>query len=134
MGFTEEMNVLSEQCRNYIRAGQISMYSNTLKEMAQLLSQYGRVNDQLKMLITAFYIDLSGFGQTSYIDCKLVEQIQLVIASNFMDVDQLEIMYFNWIQPDMISQHTMSVKDSWYLMRLCIEGKTEHANYILSKF
>lgn len=133
MTFEEEFNELSLRCRSYIRSGQISMYSETLKEMAELFRKNDRVNDQLKMLVISFYIDLSGFGRASFIDRELVNRIKTAMNLNEVELQELEQMYFNWIQPDMISQHALSVKDSWYLMRLCVDGKVEQADYILSK-
>ena len=133
MGFTEEMSELTARCRSYIRAGNISMYSNALKELAELFQKNNRVIKQLKMLITAFYIDLSGFGRASYIDRNVVESIQSALKSHELDVHLLEKICFNSIQPDLITNHTLSVNDCWYLLQLCIDGKTEQAEYILSK-
>lgn len=133
MGFAEELSELTARCRSCISAGNISMYSNVLKELAELFQKNDLAIEQLKMLITAFYIDLSGFGRAAYIDRKVVESIQSALKSNELDVHQLETMYFDLIWPDFISKHTLNINDCWYLMRLCIEGKTEHADYILSK-
>lgn len=133
MTFEEELTVLSTKCKNYIRSGQISMYSATLKEMADLFCRNHCVTDQLKVLITSFYIDLSGFGRASFINRELVNQIQTATHLNSIDVGELERLFFEWIQPDMISQHALGVKDCWYLLRLCVDGKTEQAEYILTK-
>lgn len=133
MTFEDELKAISSRCRNYIKTGQISMYSKTLKEMADLFRRNGRVKDQLKMLVVSFYIDLSGFSRASFIDRELADQIQSAMRMNEMDVQQLEQLFFDWVQPDMISQHVLGVKDSWYLMRLCAEGKVEQADYVLSK-
>lgn len=131
MTFEDELTALSLKCKSYIRSGQISMYSKTLKELAELFHRNNRTWDQLKVLVISFYIDLSGFSRASFIDYKLVAQIQAIMQLN--DVPELEHSFFEWIQPDMIPQHALSVKDCWYLLRLCVDGKVEQADYILTK-
>lgn len=133
MTFDEELTALSVKCKNYIRAGQISMYSRTLKEMADLFCRYDRIKDQLKVLVLSFYIDLSGFGQASYVDRELVKQLQTAMQSHSIDIHELERSFFEWIQPDMMPQHALGLKDCWYLLRLCAEGKVDQAEYILTK-
>lgn len=75
MTFREELNELILKGKNYIRTGQISMYSCTLKEMADLLRRSGRTLDQLRVLVLAFYIDLSGFSRSPFIDHNVVERL-----------------------------------------------------------
>lgn len=133
MTFKEELTALSTKCKKFIRSGQISMYSTALKEMAELFCRNELIKDQLKVLLISFYIDLSGFSRSSFIDRELVIQVQTLIQSYSMDIHELEQLFFEWIQPDMMSQHALGVKDSWYLLRLCAEGKVEQADYILTK-
>ena len=133
MSFEEELNALSIRCKNYIRSGQISMYSSTLKEMADLFRKNTYFKDQLRVLIHSFYIDLSGFGRASFIDRNLIKDLQTTMNEQSLDIDTLEKLFFEWVQPDVISQHAFGIKDCWYLLRLCAEGKTEQAEYILTR-
>lgn len=133
MTFEEELTALSIKGKKYIRSGQISMYSSTLKEMADLFHRNNRIKDELKVLVISFYIDLSGFSRASFIDHALIEQLQSAMQLASIDIKELECSYFVWIQPDMMSQHALGVKDSWYLLRLCAEGKVVQADYILTK-
>ena len=133
MTFEEELTALSLKCKSFIRAGQISMYSSALKEMADLFRRNDRFTEQLRLLLISFYIDLSGFGRASFIDHGLVEQLQTAMQFNSIDMQELERLFFEWIQPDLVSKHALGVKDSWYLLRLCVEGKVEQADYILTK-
>ena len=133
MTFEEELTSLSAKCKNYIRSGSISMYSATLKELADLFHRNDRTKDQLKALVISFYIDLSGFSRAPFIDRKLIERLQTSLHCNFIDEGELERLFFEWIQPDMIMQHSLGVKDCCYLLRLCIDGKADKADYILSK-
>lgn len=133
MTFEEELTSLSIKCKNYIRTGQISMYSSSLKEMADLFRRNGSIRDQLRLLVISFYIDLSGFGRASFIDHELVEQVQIAMQLNSIDLQELEHSFMEWIQPDLVLKHALGVKDSWYLMRLCAEGKVEQADFILTK-
>ncbi len=133
MTFEEELASLSVKCKNYIRSGQISMYSNTLKEMADLFHRNNRVKEQIKFLTISFYIDLSGFGCAPFIDHELVNNVQTAMLSDFIKIPMLEQLFYEWIQPGMMSQHPLDVKDCWYLFRLCAEGKVEQADYVLTK-
>lgn len=133
MSFKDELNALSIKCKNYIRSGQISMYSSTLKEMADLFRKNSYFKDQLRVLIHSFYIDLSGFGRASFIDQNLVKALQMTLNEQSIDINTLEKLFFEWVQPDMIPQHAFGLKDCWYLMRLCAQGKTEQAEYILTR-
>ena len=133
MTFDEEFALLSAKCKSFIRAGHISTYSCTLKEMAELFRKNDRVYDQLRVLVVSFYIDLSGFGCASFIDRNLVEQLQTAIQLAFIDIAALERSYYEWIDSDMMPQHALGRKDCWYLLRLCAEGKIEQADYILTK-
>lgn len=131
--FDRSFTELSAACRRHIRAGHIDLYSLTLKEMAKLLERDGRFVDELKLLIPAFYIDLSGLGRSPYVDSSVPAMLQTAVSGSGIDGEKLSELYFELIQPDMISKHTMSVSESWYLFRLCIENKVEQAEYILSR-
>lgn len=133
MTFEGELAVLTSKCRSYIRTGRIDQYSGTLKELASLFLRERRFDDQMKMLVLSFYIDLSGFGRAAYIDRNVIKQLQDALALNEVDFKNLEQSYFTWVQPGMITQHTMSIKDSWYLLRLCLDGKTDQAEWALAK-
>ena len=133
MTLRNELAVLTVKAKNYIRSGQISMYSETLKEMADLFQKSGHLNNQTKVLLLAFYIDLSGFGRAPFIDHNVIDALRAPVQCGSVDVSWLECTFSECIQPDMISQHVLGLKDCWYLLRLCIEGKIEQAEYILTK-
>ena len=133
MTFDEKLTTLTNKCKSYIRTGQISMYSSTLKEMAILFRENEYTKDQLRVLILSFYIDLSGFSRASFIDRSLIQQLQTTLQENSIDVDVLEKMFFEWVHSDIIPQHALGLKDCWYLLRLCAEDKIEQAEYILTR-
>lgn len=133
MTFEEELSQLSAKCKNYIRIGRISMYSDALKELADLFRRNECIRDQMKILIHSFYLDLSGFGRASFIDRDLIIQLDLAMKKSSIDINVLESLFFNWVQPDLMPQHALGLKDCWYLLRLCIEGKLDQADYILTR-
>lgn len=133
MSLEEELGFLTEKCRRLIRSGQIDQYAGALKEMGGLFLRAERFTDQLRIHSLAFYIDLSGFGRFSHIDRDLIAQLQIGLSRSKTDIKEFEGQYFAWIQPDMIPQHVMSVKDSWYLLRLCLSGKIEQADRALER-
>ena len=129
----EKLEELSARCRVHIRSGQIAQYAVDLKEIASLFGQKKRFHDQLKMLFLAFYIDLSGLGRAPYIDCAVAEQMCAAVVETEMKRSEVERFFFDVIPPDMVAQHPFSVRDSWYLANLCLDGKTDQADYILTK-
>lgn len=131
--FEKKMAELSTRCRTHIRSGQIALYAEDLKEIAGLFGQENRFRDQLKMLFLAFYIDLSGLGKASYIDHAAAEQMRAAADQTGMERGEVERFFFEVIHSDMVAQHPLSVRDSWYLANLCLDGKVEQADYILSK-
>lgn len=131
--FESAFAALSAQCRRHIRDGHLTLYSADLKKMAKLLESEGRFSDELKLLITAFELDLSGLARAPYIDDSLIEMLLRALSGSGMDVGALHKLYFSLIQPDMAVKHTLSADESWYLFRLCTEGKIEQAQYILTQ-
>lgn len=124
---------LSAECRRHIREGHIDLYSATLKEMAGLLEKDGRFTDELRVLISSFYIDLSGFGRAPYIDNSVPAMLQTAISYSGIEKRELCELYLELIQPDMIPKHTMSVSESLYIFQLCLDNKVEQAEYVLSR-
>lgn len=131
--FDNSFAELSERCHRHIRAGHIDLYSATLKEMASLLEKDGRFMDEFKILIPAFYIDLSGFGRAPYIDSSVPVMLQSAISNSGIDKQKLYELYSELIHTDMVSKHAMTVSESLYIFKLCIENKVEQAEYILSR-
>lgn len=131
--FDHEFARLTSKCRQHIRAGQTDFYSMTLKEMAKLLEQNGRYLDELKILIPSFYIDLSGVGRAPYIDKNVPSMLRTAIINSGIDERQMRDLYSELIYPDLVPKHTMSIGESYYLFRLCVEDKVEQAEYVLSR-
>lgn len=133
MTFEEEFALLSAQCKNSIRGGNISQYSDTLREMAYLLLENDRFVESVPILFTSFYIDLSGFARAAYIDPFGLELLSKVAAHDEIELNKLEQLFYASVQAELISQHPLSIKECWFLLRLCLEGRADQANYILSK-
>lgn len=131
MAWEEKLAELSARCRTHIRSGQIAYYAADLKEIANLFQQEKRFFDQLKMLFLAFYIDLSGLGRAPYID-RIAAQ-RMCAAGAELGRDEAQRLFFDMIQPGIIAQHPLSARDCWYLANLCLDGKVDQADYILSK-
>ncbi len=133
MSFEKEFSELKIRCRHHIRSGQTDAYSACLKEIAGLFEREGRFADEFKFLIPAFYIDLSGIGRAPYIDKAVLTLIDKAISGSGFDLDKLSQLYSEIICPDMIPEHKMSIDESFYLFRLCVEQKVAQAEYILEK-
>ena len=72
----EEFKRLSALCRMHLKAGMLDWYAFDLKSMAALLGREGKHTDKLKVLMVAFYIDLSGVGMAPFIDDALVASLE----------------------------------------------------------
>lgn len=133
ISFQEELTKLSAECKRHIRAGKIDLYSSGLKEIAKLLVREERFLDALKVMIPAFYIDLSGFGRAPYLDGWLCQMLSAAVINAGIERQELVGLYLELIHADFVPNHTMSVKDSLYLFQLCVDQKTAQAQYVLSQ-
>ncbi len=133
MSFENELSVLSAKCRHHIRAGQIDQYSTCLKEMAMLMQREGRYMDELKLLISSFYIDLSGFSRAPYIDERMPELLRNVTLFSGLNFSEASNLFLKIIQPDSIAKHALTIEESLYLFKLCLENEVEKADYILTQ-
>lgn len=128
----EEFARLSGECRRHLRAGMLDWFAFDLKEMGALLGKEGRYQDKLKVLMLAFYIDLSGACQPAFIDHSLTVSLTSAATESGLESYQIDELYMETVREDVTPRHVMTVKDSLYLLQLCIAGKREEAEKLLA--
>ena len=131
--FSDKFAQLTTECRRHLRMGQINLYSKKLKDIAKLFEENEYYKDELKILVSVFYIDLSGLGRAPYIDAEIISMLNTVKTMSNLEKEDLIEFYNELIYPDMIPKHTMSVRESLYLFQLCLDGKVEQAEYVLAR-
>lgn len=107
------------------------MFSCDLKIMGDVLCREGKRADELKVLMLAFYIDLSGTSQKPFIDKASVGHIKSAVVQLKFDEHQIRELYMDTARADATPCHIMTVSDSLYLLELCISGRNTEANAIL---
>lgn len=127
MDFSE----LSADCRRHLKAGRLDLFSCDLKIMGDVLCREGKRADELKVLMLAFYIDLSGTSQKPFIDKASVGHIKSAVVQLKFDEHQIRELYMDTARADATPCHIMTVSDSLYLLELCISGRNTEANAIL---
>lgn len=127
----EEYARLSAECRRHLKAGMLDWYAFDLKSMGALLGREYRYVDKLKVLMVAFYIDLSGVSKEPFIDPPLVDSIRCAARKSKMSKYQIDELYLATIRPDMTPRHCMNVKDSLYLLELCLTDRGDEAEAVL---
>lgn len=122
---------LSRECQRHLRAGDLEWYSFDLKSMAQILDMEKKYVDKAKVLMIAYYIDLSGFRRKPFVDRALIASLKAAIERSGMDEYQVKELYLDTVRSDTTPCHIMSVGDSLYLLELSFDGKEYEVAAIL---
>lgn len=109
---------LSRQCREYLMSGKLDLYSVTLKRMAEILDIEEKYVDEVKSLMVAFYIDLSGVGHSPYIDRLLVKSMNIAIRKSNLRKGAIKDLYFETIREDTTPRHMLTLKQSFHVFQL----------------
>lgn len=128
-GFSE----LSSECRRHLKSGRLDLYAIDLKCMGDILGREDRHIDELKVLMLAFYIDLSGVHQQPFIDRELPKYIRSAVIRSELDAHQFRELYMETVRTDTTPSHVMTVNDSLYLLELCLSNREDAADGILAE-
>ena len=128
----EEFKRLSALCRMHLKAGMLDWYAFDLKSMAALLGREGKHIDKLKVLMVAFYIDLSGVGMAPFIDDALVASLEEAAHQSGLNKHQIDELYLEAVRADTTPSHVMTVSDSRYILELSLSGRKDEADEILT--
>lgn len=123
---------LSALCRRHLKAGMLDWYAYDLKAMGALFGREGRYIDKLKALMVAFYIDLSGISCPPFADRAILVSMRIAVEKAKMTSHQIDELYMDTIRFDTTPCHKMSVKDSLYILQLCLNERFDEVNKILS--
>jgi len=128
----EEFARLSAECRRHLKAGMLDWFAFDLKSMGALLGREGRYADKLKVLMLAFYIELSGEdGRSPFIDDAVVAGLRDSAERTRLTKYQIDELYMEIVREDVTPSHCMTVKDSLYLLELCMKGDMAEADAVL---
>lgn len=131
--YDEEFKRLSALCRMHLKAGMLDWYAFDLKSMAALLGREGKHTDKLKVLMVAFYIDLSGVEMDPFIDDALVASLEEAANQSGLDKHQIDELYLETVRSDTTPSHVMTVSDSRYILELTLSGRKGEADGILAR-
>lgn len=131
--YDAEYKRLSQKGQEFMRTGNLHLYSATLKQMSNILLEENKRIDQIKVLMLAFYIDLSGIGTGPYIDTIFAEEMRKALVATQMDLYQFRELYLDTIRADATPRHTMKVSDTLYLLEKLLTGRGDVAVEILRK-
>lgn len=132
MSNNDDFARISAECQRHLKAGMLDWYAFDLKSMAAILGKEEKHIDKLKVLMLAFYIDLSGVSQRPFIDRALLASITTAAIRSGLDKHQIDELYMDTVQADTTPNHVMTVKDSLYLLELCLAGRELEAEELLA--
>lgn len=127
----DEFARLSARCRMHMKAGMLDWFAYDLKCMGALLGKEGKYTDKLKVLLLAFYIDLCGVNCRPFIDRAVLVSIEHTVPHTGLSKHEIQQLYLDTVRADVTPRHIMTVKDSVYLLELCMDYKEDKANEIL---
>lgn len=128
----EDFARVSAECRRHLKAGMLDWYAFDLKSMGAILGREEKHTDKLKVLMLAFYIDLSGVSKKPFIDRALLASITNAVLHSGLDKHQIDEQYMDTVRSDVTPGHIMTVKDSLYLFELCLAGREIEAEELLA--
>ena len=120
--------------QHHMKTGALDWYSYDMKHMATLFDRERRYTDKAKVLMVAFYIDLSGVNHPPFVDRALICMMKSAISKSGMDVYMLRELYLDVVRKDITPHHIMSVGDSLYLLELSLEDKDYEVGRIIDGF
>lgn len=120
--------------QKHLKTGDLDWYSYDMKHMAQLFDREQRYKDKAKVLMVAFYIDLSGVKHPPFVDRALICMMKSAIKKSGMDTYQLRELYLDVVRADVTPRHIMSVSDSLYLLELSLAGRDHDVGTIIDGF
>lgn len=123
---------VSAECRRHLKAGMLDWYAFDLKSMGAILGREEKHTDKLKVLMLAFYIDLSGVSKKPFIDRALLASITNAALHSGLDKHQIDELYMDTVRSDVTPRHIMTVKDSLYLLELCLAGREIEAEELIA--
>lgn len=129
-----EFTRLSRECQRHLQAGQLDWYSFDLKSMAKLLDRERKYVDKAKVLMIAFYIDLSGIGHPPFVDRAVICSLKAAIRQSGMDEYQVKGLYLDSVRSDTTPRHIMTVSDSLYLLELSLDDRDDEVGAIIDNF
>lgn len=121
---------MSRQSAEHLKQGMFMDYIHDLKQMADILNAEGRRIDELKVLMLEFHFVLNC---TQTIDFALTERTKAAVAATGMTENEMEQLYLDTIRPDSTPHQIMGVRDSLYILKLCIAGREDEAREIVMK-
>lgn len=129
-----EFTRLSRESQRHLRTGQLDWYSFDLKSMANVLENERKYVDKAKVLMIAFYIDLSGVGHPPFVDRAVVISLKAAIRKSGMDQYQAKELYLDSVRSDTTPRHIMTVSDSLYLLELSLADREYEVGAIIDNF
>lgn len=126
-----EFSRLSALTRKHLQKGSLEWYSFDMKCMAKVYDSEERYIDKAKVLMIAFYIDLSGVGQAPFVDWAAICSLKAAIERSDMDEYQVRELYRDVVRADTTPRHIMSVSDSLYLLELSLFDRESEVTAII---
>lgn len=129
-----EFTRLSQECQRHLRAGMLDWYAFDLKSMAALYGRERKYVDKAKVLMVAFYIDLSGVCHPPFVDRAAICSLKAAIQKSGMDEYQVRGLYLDSVRSDTTPRHIMTVSDSLYLLELSLLDREYEVGAIIDNF
>lgn len=129
----EEFERLSKESQEHMKCGRLRDLSDTYMQMAAVLDSEGKYADELKVLMLAFYLDLSGVREEPFVRSEMPELARSALLNSKLSKRAMVDMYLEAIRRDSAPSHTMTVLGSLRVFNLCLLGRTEAVDRILSQ-
>lgn len=123
----KDFAAVSRYIQENMMTGNLAQVSEGYKAAANILKSEERHRDEIKALILAFYLDLSGCCGAPHIDLSVAIKSIQAVESLCLTEEELSSMYFAIVRDDITPFHTMSVTESFDIFKLCLASEFEEA-------
>lgn len=118
----------------HLQSGQLGCCGEDLYLMAAVLRQEGARRDELKALMLSFFFDMSGTGSGPAVNRNTARRAKEAVDVESIGTHEMEELYLDTIRKDTVPAPIMSVRDSLYIFEMCLDGRYDEAEEILSRF
>ena len=122
--------MLSESNKELLQEGHLDKYADNLVAMAKIHREEGNFKDELKHLMIAFYIHLSGWNARTYIDWQIVHDICFVTVKLFKTKSEIREFYESVVSEDIVGDCIFLPSEAFEIFLNC----ADHIPVLVKRF
>jgi len=112
--------MLSESNKELLQEGHLDKYADNLVTMARIHREEGNFKDELKHLMIAFYIHVSGWNAKSIVHWQIVHDIVSAYLKIGNSGDELKRFYDSVVSNDIVGPCIINAEEAFAILSKCV--------------